>query len=398
MRRLFAIAWRNLARNPRRTGLTAASLFVGVAFVVFLEGFFNGFIRAVIASSVDTHVAAIQVHRTGFAAADALQKNMSDDLALIIEQVPGVTAAAPRIGFEGFINNGTRAAVFFALGVDPESEGRACPRRHESLQGKSFPNDNAVFVGRELARSIDAFSGGNLSLLSTTSFGKQNALDVDFAGDMHFDEPFVGKRAVLTTLAFAQRLLRLPGRATEYAVAVQDLAAAPLVAQAIGDKLGPDYRVDTWRQRDEGIAVLVDRTSAVFYAVALVLLALVLSGIANTMLMSMHERGREIGTMLAVGTRRAQILVLVLCEAVQLSMISASAGALCGAAIVRGLQHVGIALTPPGQPAVLVFPFVSAADVATVVVLSVLGALLAALWPAYRASRLSPVEALAVLE
>lgn len=396
MSRLLALAVRNLRRNTRRSLLTAMSIVVGVAFVIFLDGFLNGFIRAVIAASVETHIAAIQVHSARFENANEnpLASAMADDLAPRILEVAGVRAATPRLSFEALLNNGARAEVVRALGVAEATETSVCPKRSESLDGQRFRSRDGIFVGHELAAAFGLTRGTQATLSATTVFGNQNALDVEVGGEMHFSEPFVGKRAVLTTLGFAQQLLRMPKLATEYAVAVVDLEQAREVATALQAHLGARYRVDTWRERDETAAVFVDRLTAVLYLVSLVFLVLVLSGVANTMLMSVHERVREIGTMLALGMRRRQLLALFVYEAVALASLSACTGALVGELLVVSAQRTGFALVPPGQPPVLIFPFVSLANIAAVIAATMLGAMVAAAYPAWRASRLRPVEAL----
>ena len=204
MKRLIAIAMRNLLRNPRRTALTGVSVLVGVAFVIFLNGFFNGFITTIIRSTVETQIGAIQVHRAGFldASADPLKKDMPDNLGAQIKTVAGVSAVAARLNFEGFANNGTQASVFTAVGIDPSTEYVVCPRRDQSTEGKRFAsiNETKVFFGEQLARSLDLKAGASVSLLSATQRGNQNALDAEVAGTLHLNVPFAGKRAVVTTL------------------------------------------------------------------------------------------------------------------------------------------------------------------------------------------------------
>jgi putative ABC transport system permease protein len=398
MKRLIAIAMRNLLRNKRRTLLTGISVLVGVTFVVFLNGFFNGFVTTIIRGTVETQIAAIQVHRQGFldAASDPLKKDMPDNLGEKIKTVPGVLAVAPRLSFEGFANNGTQASVFTAVGIDPRSEYLVCPRRDHSTGGKRFAgvDEAKVFFGEQLARSLDLKPGASVSLLSATQRGNQNALDAEVAGTLTLNIPFAGKRAAVTTLGYAQQLLRMPGRVTEYAVAVNDLDRAAEVAAAVRAALGPDYDVVTWQQRDPDASAFVGRLRVILAIISVVFFVLILSGIVNTMLMSVYERVREIGTMLAVGVRRSQVMVMFLAEATALGLVTSAVGAALGGAVVFYLSRKGVMLTPPGQKPEAIYPFVTFMNVALAIAAASIGAALAALYPAFRASRLKPVDAL----
>jgi putative ABC transport system permease protein len=121
----------------------------------------------------------------------------------------------------------------------------------------------------------------------------------------------------------------------------------------------------------------------------------VLLGIVNAMLMSVLERVREIGTMLAVGMRRRQVVTMFILEGLVLGVIGGTLGALLGAAVVGWLNRVGVSLPAPGSSAPnLIRPFVPGLYLVRSVLLAAIGSALAALWPARRASLLRPVEAL----
>jgi ABC-type antimicrobial peptide transport system permease subunit len=130
------------------------------------------------------------------------------------------------------------------------------------------------------------------------------------------------------------------------------------------------------------------------------------AGVANTMLMATFERTREFGMLLALGTRPARIVSLVLTESMALGMMGAILGSAVGIALVLVTHRTGIdyATLAGGGPSELSFaglrwslrfyPTLDVADVVRAIAAVCITSLLASVWPAYRASRLQPVRAL----
>jgi putative ABC transport system permease protein len=399
--RILSLALRNLTRNKRRTLVTALAVAFGTTAIVSLQGFVNGFLTNLIEASVEAKVGAIQVFRRGYLGSDdPLKLSLADDAALVarIRAVAGVTAVAPRLAFDGMVSNGSEATMFVATAIDPALEYQVCPQRRAAVAAGSRAlepgqNDRAL-IGKTLADALGAKAGATLVMQSAGPHASTNALDVVAGGFLPTHSMAESKRMATVTLAFAQELLRMPGRVTQYVVGVADLERVDETAARVRAVLGGDYEVTTWREMDPATR---DRTGALRYIllfVALVLFLLVATGIVNTMLMSVYERVREIGTMLAVGVRRRQVTALFLWEAVALGLSSALVGAAAGLSLVRGLGQKGLAIRPPGGDVTVIHPYVDPAFLVMVVALAVAGTVVAAFYPAWKASRLRPVEAL----
>jgi putative ABC transport system permease protein len=211
---------------------------------------------------------------------------------------------------------------------------------------------------------------------------------------MGFSESKVG----LVPLSLAQSLLRMEGRATEIAVSVDDLSRAPEIAERIGKALGPDFEVTTWDQVATFVKESGERRSQMLGVISAVFMLLMLLGVANTLLMTVLERTREVGTMMAVGVKQAWILGLFLAEALILGAVGSGVGALVGAGVTGWLGHRGIFLTGPLNRGGVPFdirPHVSVQYMLVMIAIASMGAVIAALYPAFRASRLRPVQALA---
>jgi putative ABC transport system permease protein len=294
-------------------------------------------------------------------------------------------------------NDVSTAALFTA--IDPVREPQVCPRRSEMIsKGKTLRDagPTSAILSPELASNLGVKLGDKATLLTGDRDGVMNALDFEFVG--HYGQaglPLPDKKIGFVPLAFAQELLRMEGRATEIAVALEHFDDAEKVKPILQAALGPEYEVSTWHDVASFIDDAIAVQNFILNLIAGLFLFVALLGIANTMLMSVLERTREIGTMMSVGVRRRQILMLFLLEAAVLGLAGGIIGSIAGGGFVLYYGHKGMVLPVPGALAPLhVFPLISAQYILFVLALAAGGAALAALWPSVRASRMRPVEAL----
>jgi len=400
---LFRIAVRNVARNRRRTLITLAALFVGVGMMVSMRGLLNGLQRALVTNLADGNTGALQVHRAGYmknvVSAPLSLDFPADEVTAKIREVPGVAATAGRIMFSGMVSAGEETIFMAAFALDPVAERVVTPLREQVFEpGARFfalPNTDGIVLTTDLARSVGLKLGDEASLLAPDRDGVLSGEPAHVAALMNLALP--GERKLgLVPLAMAQRLLKMEGRVTEIAVAVTPIERADEVAAALRAHLGDRYEVHTWAQVAIFVRQAMERQNFVIKVIAYAFLLLMLLGVANTMLMSVIERTREIGTMMAVGVRRSKILGLFVIEAVTIGALGGFLGAAAGFAVTTVLGHRGLTFHFPGSAVPFVLtPFMRPAYLLQVLGMATAGAGLFALYPAFRASRLRPVEALA---
>jgi putative ABC transport system permease protein len=179
---------------------------------------------------------------------------------------------------------------------------------------------------------------------------------------------------------------------------VDEIERIPAIAAELQRALGKDVEVSRWDEVMPFLRDAVGRLGIVLRGISAVLFFIVVFGVVNTMLMNVYERTREIGTLMAVGVRRRQILALFLFEAAVIGVAGGLLGALVGLAGTLAASAKGITITPPGALFAQIIHPVARVDLAVgAIVVAVVGAVLAAAWPAYKASRMNPVEALRTL-
>jgi putative ABC transport system permease protein len=412
MSSFLRLAVRNVARNRRRSLITLSAVLLGVTAVLVARGITDGFLRLMVEDVVLGRTGALQIHPAGYLAsveALPLEPSLPYDEALLsrIQAVPGVAGVSGRLVFSGLVSNGVSQTTFLGRGLDPARERQAVPRFGFEVRAGGrvlAPGDHAhALLGSELARSFQVVpsglseegKGSRVTLAASSPRGRANSLDVSVEGLTESSLPFENKRVVAVPLKLAQELLGMEGRVTELAVAVEELGELEQVAEGLRAALGPAYEVHTWQELQPFVRDIIRRQKFILAVISSILFVIILTGIINTMLMSVFERVREIGTLLAVGVRRRQVLGLFLLEAAVLGLGGGVGGVGLGGAVVGALGRWGIPIDNlgTGGPIILrpeVDPFFAGMAFA----IAVLGAVVAAAWPAWKASRLNPVDAL----
>lgn len=400
---LLRLALRSLGRHRRRSALTLAAITLGCGIVVFSWSFGAGIIGWITRFAVEARTGAVQIHADGHldaAAANPLKLDLPDPDALTAELsgVPGVVAVAPRIRFTGLATTGALSSILLLDAIEPDAEREVCPDRIGALvagEPLRAEGPRAIVVGSELASSLSLKVGDSLTIAASTREGAQNALDFTVVGITKGAGPVESKRVAITRLQDARELLAMQGRATELAIKVVDAGDLGELLPHLRAAVGPGHDVQPWTELNPFLRDMVARVRIIISGVSVVLFAVVVLGVANTLLMSIFERVREIGTLLAVGMRRRRVLALFLLEAAILSAVGAALGVALGGAVALAAAARGIDFTPPGASASSVItPVISPVVVLAVLFAAVVGAVGAAFVPARRASRLDPVEAL----
>lgn len=400
---LLRIALRNVARNTRRSLLTGAAIFLGIGALVGVRGFMQGFDDAIVANMAEGRLGALSIHHPGYLASEEqapLGLSLPGDAAFLarLAEVPGVRAVAPRLAFSSAVNVGDETAFASVLGVDPAREAPALPRAADNVvEGRAIAAPGEAVLGAELARALHARPGDTVTFLASDRDGVLNAVEARLVGLLAYKTPG-DRRVAQLALPDADALLRMEGRVTEIAVAASGPKEGPALL-ALRDRLqaavGAEGKVSTWAEIASWLTDMLAYQKLMLAIIGFVFVAVVLTGITNTMLMSVLERVREIGTLLALGARRREILALFLAESSFLGLLGGLAGGLAGSAVVYWLGRRGIDLPPPGMNVRNVIrPAVSLGQVAFAVGLATAGATLSAVYPALKASRMRPVEAL----
>jgi putative ABC transport system permease protein len=400
------LAIRNVFRNRRRTLITLAAMGFGAAAIIVFGGFVNAIYWGVRESTIRSQIGHIQLYRKGFSEKGNLAPfdYLIPDYAALqaelvkIEHVKTVTA---RLGLSGLVSTGDTTTSFVGIGVHPEGEASlsalAVIVEGEDLAGR---DPRGITLGVGLARAFGVKPGDDLTLLTTTKGGSINALAVKVRGVWESGEKAYDDRFLKAALPEVQRLLDLENGEVQSIVLLLDQTENTAVVRdqiaALIARRGLDLEMKTWEDLALRYHQVRELFGRIFAVLTLIVSIMVVFGITNTMTMAIFERTREIGTIMALGTKRRGVIAMFVLEGVALGALGGIAGVALGIVLAKVVSAMAIQLPPPpgSTRGFAVQIFIVPAVLAQAFRLSIITATLASLYPAWRAARLNVVEAL----
>jgi ABC-type lipoprotein release transport system permease subunit len=410
---LLRIAWRNLWRQRRRSAIVLTAIAVGLAAGVLMVSWSRGMMGQMAENAIELRLSHIAVQAPGYQADPDPERSLPDDggpIPDLVAAIPGARAAR-RLTAEGLVQSSRSALRVALVGVEPRAEGEVSAVPHSVVEGAWLPpaaqqrrarSLPSVVLGAAMAERLRVGLGDKV-VIQVAGEGGLAAFRVHGlyrVASSEFERAFAFVR-----LGDAQRLLGRPGAVTEIAIDLEDPATAPAVQERIraeAAKAWPAVPVDVlrWQEREPRLALLLDmmqQMSWILYAAVFIAMAF---GIANVLLMSIYERTREFGVLRALGLRGHALLALVLLESFLLVVLGSALGLALALPVVFWLGERGLDLTTFSEAlrevgvGTRIYLHVGAEDVVRPVAIGAITALVAALWPALRAVRLRPTDAL----
>ena len=332
------IGWRNLARNRRRTVLTALGLAVGFFAVVFMIGWVRGITAELVENATSLVSGQIEIHHAEYRPDRSLYDTLGgregvdvEALLRTIDDDEAVTAAAPRVYAGGLVSSGEATSAGMFMGIDPEREPALTRFLDELVAGRlPEPGRFEVLVGDEMARQLGAGVGDELVLVGSAADGSMandlyTVAGVFRTGLVEFDA-----RTAVLTVGDLQALIYLdPDRIHEIAVATADPAEADAAAARLAaaiDAEGREIDVASWTVLNPILVDYVGLAESTYWIFIVIIFAIASFGVANTMLMATFERRREFAVMLALGATPRAVVGTVLSEALAIGVLSLAFG------------------------------------------------------------------------
>jgi putative ABC transport system permease protein len=367
---------KNPFRNKTRAVLAIVGIAIGIATIVAL-GMVTGGLQTATQSTLKAGAAEISVTQTGANTFESGGGTLNESLATDLKNISGVKDTAGVLRANA---NTTGASTFGGLPVNGIDSSKLSLEGIDSVNGTIYSNgsSNQLILGKTVAQSLNKTVGSTINLFGT---------DFTVTG-IYETGNFIQDAGAFTSLNTLQNLTNNNGKISVITVKVTDNANVTSVSQTIENtypnQLTATTAADQANRINQGLGTINTASTAIS------LLAIIIGGIGiiNVMIMSVYERTREIGVLKAVGWRSRRILTMILGESIILTLAAAVVGIIMGVVGVEVLLNVLPSAGTAIKPVLTVNILLRAFGIAFVV------GLIGGLYPAYRASRLAPTEAL----
>ena len=379
----LSLVVKNPFRNKTRSSLAIVGIAIGIMVIVAL-GMITGGLENSTQSTLKAGSAEITVSQAGSSnmqSGQTINQTYVNDLLPLsgVKTTAGVLRATNTTSGASSSNT-SQAGGFGGLSITGVDSDKLSLLGVDSVNGTAFTNDSTdqVIIGKTVAESLNKTVGDTIDL-----FGKNFTVKGTFETGS-----FMTDNGIMMPLSTLQNLTSNQDKVSSVLVKVTDNANVTTVSNNIQDAYPNQLTTSTAADQANRINQGLGFINTASWAISLLAIFIGAVGVINTMIMTVYERTREIGVLKAVGWKDTRILSMILGESIVLTLLAFVAGTLIAVVGVEVLltlvPSVGNVITPSFS----IYIFLRAFAVALVV--GVIGGL----YPAYRASRLSPTEAL----
>lgn len=404
---LFRFAYRNLFRHPKRTLLTVLAMSVGLTISFWLDCTLKGRNDEVIQFVTSSFTGNFQFYNKNFLEEKSINQTISLDHSQIEKEFSNDLFVSSRVHLPALVSSGEESFPVLVQGIIPLKEKNISAvidsiKSGENLNEESDCSPGELLIGEKLAQMLHIELGEKLVLLAQTAQGNLgNDLfrikGIYNTGATNFDKNylFITQKCAkeLGEISYPHEIVMVMKKDADESALLNDL-------RRFEDK---NFILTTWEEAIPSVANMIRLNNGVMGMVSFIVLVVVILGFVNTLLMSVFERTKEIGMMLSVGFTPNQVRILLVFESLIIGICSSLMAIVIGSIIVSYHSKYGFDLRPflgdNFTSAMYTFsykihPKFSFFAFSKVILLSLFIVVIAVLFPAYKASKLSPLEVL----
>ncbi len=403
---ILSVSWRNVWRSKVRSLVILVAIALGISTGIFNAAFYNGMANQRIETAIATEASHVQLHAKGYME-DPSERNYmtnADSICNTIRQWNIVAAVSDRFILQSMIQSAATSTGVKLVGVNPKQEMKVTDIHQHIIEGAYFEGvkRNPIVIGDKLAKKLNVKLRSKVVLTFSDSRGYISGASFRVAGIYKTtNTSFDG----LNVFARSSDLTQLYGVNQTDAHEVAILCIGADQVEAVKEQLKDqfvDLDVQDWKQLMPEVALLESSLDLTMYIFMIIILLALVFGIINTMLMAVLERTKELGMLMAIGMNHGRVFRMILTETVMLTLVGGVVGALLGVLAVNltGNSGIDISIVSEGLGALgyasVVYPVISMEEVIKVIIMVFITGLVAALYPARKALRLKPAEAIRI--
>ncbi|MBA7675371.1 Lipoprotein-releasing system transmembrane protein LolE [subsurface metagenome] len=411
MKKFIKLAWRNIWRNWRRTILTSLAVSFGMISIIFTYSYIAGVTESIYRSLIETELGHVKIASREFLRLERVMPRdqlvyNAQNIEAGISSLPGISTMTERIKFRLILSSEDKNEPSLGVGINPEQEKNLFDLRQHLIQGSYFQGSSAeMLIGDGLAQKLGVSVGDELLAVTTDINYSTYALTFTVTGIFKTGFSFMDKSFIYIPIEKAQEMLDCHGAVHEILLLLEDPEKATEISSEILIFLEENGLEDTltavpWQ--DNFFMTYMPFANIAMGSILLIIMLIAALVILNTMLMAVVERTHEIGIIKSMGMRNGGVVALILVEATYIGLLGVFIGGLIGSGLSLFAQSTGLDFTRMMEKMEFEFAFFSPIIYPKFTLGILLGAavfclvttLVAALYPARKASRMEPVEAL----
>ncbi|MBX2942577.1 MAG: ABC transporter permease [Cyclobacteriaceae bacterium] len=397
------IAWRNVWRNKGRSLVVIGAMVIGIWALTFAGGFMQSFLTSYIQSAIRHETSNGQVHHPEFTQDYDIQYYIKDYQSILgfLKQTHAVEFVTTRSLVNGMISSSRQATGVKIIGINPEEEAKVTELNTLISEGAYFEgiSSNPVLIGDKLAEKLKVNVRSKVVLTFQDMEGNITAGSFKVAGILDASSVAISESSAYVLKSDLNRLLNIGDNIHEIAYTTVVGTDDEALAKKIQSNFESD-KVESWKEISPALVFMEQMMAATLKILIIIIMSALAFGIVNTMLMAVLERIRELGMLMALGMKRAKVFLMIMVETIYLSTVGGPVGLFIGYATVSYLGKVGIDLTDysEGLEAIgynsILYPLLQPMDYIQIMIGIILTAFLASIYPAWKAIKLKPIDAL----
>lgn len=406
---ILQISWKNVWRNKARSLVIMSAVTIGLFGGIFSFALMMGGTMQRIDSAIKNETASLQLHNPAYLEESDIKNNIENPKKFIqyIEKLPEVKGITDRLKSTGMISTAYASTGLVINGIYPDKEIKVTQLFNSMMAGEYLNESDQIpiIIGRKLAKKLNAEVGDKL-ILSVPEIEGDIAYGAFILKGIYDtqNDMFDGLHAYIKKSDLAGLIGVTEETTSELAVSLIDSELSDRITETLKTKFTSEIEsesiaIRSWKEIDPTLGMMIDSMSYfswIFVGIILVALAF---GIVNTMLMVVLERVHEIGMLMAIGMNKLRVFMMIMWETVFLSVTGGIAGMLFSVAFISYYQYYGMdfSMVAEGMNAfgysAIIYPKAPLSFYLEVSTMIVVTAILASIYPALKALKLNPAEA-----